>query len=69
MAPNGKEILKNINVGMYLGAKIRFLGANKSEKSPLMKILAGVDKILFTFVILYWRVGGSRCRGVQLTYD
>ena len=43
MAPNGKEVLKNISLGMYLGAKIGFLGANGAGKSTLMKILAGVD--------------------------
>lgn len=26
VAPNGKELLKNINLGMYLGAKIGILG-------------------------------------------
>ena len=27
-APNGKQILKNVGVAMYLGAKIGFLGQN-----------------------------------------
>lgn len=44
VAPNGKEILKNIGLGMYLGAKIGILGGNGAGKSTLMKILAGVDK-------------------------
>lgn len=44
VAPSGKEILKNISLGMYLGAKIGFLGPNGAGKSTLMKILAGVDK-------------------------
>lgn len=44
MTPTGKEILKNINLGMYLGAKIGVLGANGAGKSSLMKILAGVDQ-------------------------
>ncbi|KAI8464117.1 MAG: ABC family transporter [Monoraphidium minutum] len=44
VAPSGKELLKNINLGMYLGAKIGILGANGSGKSTLMKILAGVDE-------------------------
>ncbi|GJP61747.1 hypothetical protein CLOP_g18884 [Closterium sp. NIES-67] len=43
VAPNGKEILKNISLGMYLGAKIGFLGANGAGKSSLMRILAGKD--------------------------
>ena len=44
LTPNGKELIKNINLGMYLGAKIGILGANGAGKSTLMKILAGVDK-------------------------
>jgi len=44
VTPTGKEILKDISVGMYLGAKIGVLGANGSGKSSLMRILAGVDK-------------------------
>eukprot|EP00775_Hariotina_reticulata_P003964 gene3964-4217_t len=43
VAPNGKEVLNNINLGMYLGAKIGVLGANGAGKSSLLKILAGVD--------------------------
>ena len=42
--PQGKELIKNINLGMYLGAKIGILGANGAGKSTLMRILAGVDK-------------------------
>ena len=44
VTPNGVQLIKNINLGMYLGAKIGILGANGSGKSTLMKILAGVDK-------------------------
>ena len=44
VTPNGKELIKNINLGMYLGAKIGILGSNGAGKSTLMKILAGVDK-------------------------
>jgi len=44
VTPTGKEILKNINLGMYLGAKIGVLGGNGAGKSSLMKILAGVDQ-------------------------
>lgn len=44
MTPTGKEILKGINVGMYLGAKIGLLGPNGAGKSTLLKILADVEK-------------------------
>ncbi|KAF6262858.1 P-loop containing nucleoside triphosphate hydrolase protein [Scenedesmus sp. NREL 46B-D3] len=43
VAPNGKEVLNNVNLGMYLGAKIGVLGANGAGKSSLMRILAGED--------------------------
>ncbi|KAG2434937.1 hypothetical protein HYH02_012134 [Chlamydomonas schloesseri] len=46
LAPNGKELLKGVSLGMYLGAKIGVLGANGAGKSTLMKILAGVDTSL-----------------------
>jgi sulfate-transporting ATPase len=44
VTPTGKELLKNISLGMYLGAKIGVLGPNGAGKSTLLKILAGVDK-------------------------
>lgn len=44
VTPMGKELLKNISLGMYYGAKIGVLGPNGAGKSTLMKILAGVDK-------------------------
>jgi len=33
-SPNGKTLLKNVSLGMYLGAKIGILGANGGEPSP-----------------------------------
>ncbi|XP_024526684.1 uncharacterized protein LOC9652383 [Selaginella moellendorffii] len=44
VTPMGKQILKNINLGMYMGAKIGILGSNGSGKSSLLNLLAGVDK-------------------------
>ena len=40
----GKQILKDIYLSYYYGAKIGVLGLNGSGKSTLLKILAGVDK-------------------------
>ncbi len=39
-----KEVLKNITLGYFYGAKIGVLGLNGAGKSSLLKILAGVDK-------------------------
>jgi ATP-binding cassette ChvD family protein len=42
--PPKREVLKNISLSFYLGAKIGVLGLNGSGKSSLLKIIAGVDK-------------------------
>ena len=39
-----RELLKNINIAFYPGAKIGLLGRNGSGKSTLMKIMAGIDQ-------------------------
>jgi ATP-binding cassette ChvD family protein len=41
--PQGKQILKNINLSFFPGAKIGVVGLNGSGKSSLLKIMAGVD--------------------------
>ena len=41
---NKKEILKNVWLSFYPGAKIGVLGVNGSGKSTLLRIMAGVDK-------------------------
>ena len=41
--PPDKQVLKNINLSMWPGAKIGVLGSNGSGKSSLLKIMAGVD--------------------------
>jgi len=38
-----KQVLKNINLSFYYGAKIGVLGLNGSGKSTLLKIIAGLD--------------------------
>ena len=42
--PEGKQILKNIHLSFFYGAKIRILGLNGAGKSTVMKIIAGLDK-------------------------
>jgi ATP-binding cassette ChvD family protein len=43
-AHNKKEVLKNIWLAFYPGAKIGVLGGNGAGKSTLLRIMAGVDK-------------------------
>ena len=42
--PQGKQIIKNIHLSFFYGAKIGILGLNGAGKSTVMKIIAGVDK-------------------------
>lgn len=42
-AMDGTPILKDVSLGMYLGAKIGILGVNGAGKSSVMRILAGKD--------------------------
>jgi energy-dependent translational throttle protein EttA len=42
--PPKKQVLKNIYLSFFYGAKIGVLGLNGSGKSSLLKIIAGVDK-------------------------
>ena len=41
---NQKQILKNIYLSFFYGAKIGIIGLNGSGKSTLMKIIAGIEK-------------------------
>lgn len=44
IVPPKREILKNIWLSFYPGAKIGVLGLNGAGKSTLLKIMAGIDK-------------------------
>ncbi|MDA9328587.1 energy-dependent translational throttle protein EttA [Flavobacteriales bacterium] len=44
LLPSGKQILKNIHLSFFYGAKIGILGLNGSGKSTLLKLISGVDK-------------------------
>ena len=41
--PGGKQVLKNIWLSFFPGAKIGVLGPNGAGKSTLLKIMAGLD--------------------------
>ena len=41
--PGGKQVLKDITLSFFPGAKIAIIGENGSGKSTLMKIMAGLD--------------------------
>ena len=42
--PTGKQIIKNIYLSFFYGAKIGIIGLNGSGKSTVMKIIAGLDQ-------------------------
>lgn len=41
--PAGKQIIKDISLSFYYGAKIGIIGLNGAGKSTVMKIIAGID--------------------------
>ncbi len=42
--PPQKQVIKDISLSFYLGAKIGIIGLNGSGKSTLLKIIAGIEK-------------------------
>src|SRR6185503_13678552 len=42
--PNGKQVLKDMYLSFYYGAKIGILGLNGAGKSTLLRIIAGTEK-------------------------
>jgi sulfate-transporting ATPase len=42
--PQGKQVIKNIYLSFFYGAKIGIIGLNGSGKSTVMKIIAGLDQ-------------------------
>ena len=57
IVPPKREILKNINLSFYPGAKIGVVGANGSGKSSLLHIMAGIDT---DFLGEAWAAKGTR---------
>ncbi|HXR95665.1 MAG TPA: ATP-binding cassette domain-containing protein, partial [Rhizomicrobium sp.] len=55
--PGGKQVLKDIWLSFYPGAKIGIVGVNGAGKSTLMKIMAGLDK---DFTGEAWAADGIR---------
>jgi ATP-binding cassette ChvD family protein len=55
--PGGKQVLKDIWLSFYPGAKIGIVGINGSGKSTLMRIMAGQDK---DFTGEAWAADGIR---------
>jgi ATP-binding cassette ChvD family protein len=41
--PGNREVIRDISLGFYYGAKIGVVGLNGSGKSTLLKIIAGID--------------------------
>jgi len=42
--PNNKQVIRDISLGFYYGAKIGVLGLNGAGKSTLLRIIAGLDQ-------------------------
>ncbi|KPJ79683.1 MAG: ABC transporter ATP-binding protein [Gemmatimonas sp. SG8_23] len=57
IVPPKREILKNINLSFYPGAKIGVVGPNGSGKSSLLRIMAGLDT---DFLGEAWAAKGTR---------
>ncbi len=55
--PGGKQVLKDIWLSFYPGAKIGIVGVNGAGKSTLMKIMAGMDQ---EFTGEAWAADGIR---------
>jgi ATP-binding cassette ChvD family protein len=55
--PGGKQVLKDIWLSFYPGAKIGIIGVNGAGKSTLMKIMAGMDQ---EFTGEAWAADGVR---------
>lgn len=52
--PPQKQVLKNIYLSFFYGAKIGIIGLNGSGKSTLMRIIAGIDKEYQGEVVFCW---------------
>src|SRR2546423_7106582 len=55
--PGGRQVLRDIWLSFYPGAKIGVIGLNGAGKSTLLRIMAGIDK---EFVGEAWAAEGAR---------
>src|ERR1700741_5119916 len=55
--PGGKQVLKDIWLSFFPGAKIGVIGLNGAGKSTLLKIMAGIEK---EFSGEAWSAEGAR---------
>ena len=46
-SPPGKQVLRDISLSYFYGAKIGVIGLNGAGKSTLLRIMAGVEKATF----------------------
>src|SRR5690242_21514812 len=60
--PGGKQVLKDIWLSFYPGAKIGIVGVNGSGKSTLLRIMAGLDT---EFTGEAWAAEGARVGYLQ----
>ena len=57
--PPQKQVLKNIYLSFFYGAKIGIIGLNGSGKSSLLKIIAGINKSYQGEVVFNWGYYGQ----------
>ena len=55
--PGGRQVLKDVRLSFYPGAKIGVVGVNGAGKSTLLKIMGGIEK---DFVGEAWAADGAR---------
>src|SRR5262245_34291118 len=60
--PGNRKILENIHLSFYSDAKIGVLGVNGSGKSPLLRIMAGIDG---EFTGAAWAPDGARLGALE----
>ena len=60
--PPNRQVLRDISLGFFYGAKIGVLGLNGSGKSTLLRIMAGVDEDYLGETMLTKGYSAAFCR-------